>query len=515
MSLREYQRHAAENVISELNAGTRSVLAVLPTGGGKTILAIEGLIRPYIDAGKRVWFIAPRRQLINQTSEKLTKYKLYDHGIMMATNKRNRPLALVQVISKDTLARRLDKRYANEPDLLIFDEGHHATDDNTYQKILDRFPNAKCAGLTATPIRLDGKGMGRVYDKMIEVASIADLIDMGYLVPPRVFRGQSVDTSGIKTRGGDYRQKDLAEAVNTQVLNGEAVKNWTLHAEERRTVCFCVTIEHSESVAESFNDAGIKAGHIDYKTPEKERVRLLKELEQGEIKVLTSVGVFTEGFDMPVVGCVMFLRPTKSLSLYIQMGGRGLRPAAGVAEDGENCIVLDHAGLTAEFGHLTEVREWTLQDGVIEDDGTKQFFCDVCGEEFRSVPKVCPSCGAILKRDGEDVNVREVVNTDEILIEDIDPNMDAAAIAQRREKYKRMAAYYQDIALYGFDRQWDPKAVCVKFQKHFSEWPDHKLLEHIAHDAPVVVRYDHHKKAYYYQVESQRFYADDMQQEVV
>lgn len=456
--LREYQEGAIAETKRLLREGKRRPLIVCPTGGGKTLIAVKGIILPAVAKGSVVWFVAPRKQLVHQTSTKLDEIGLTDHGVVMANHWRKRPLAPVQVCSKDTLRNRHD--LMARPNIVIWDEAHHVTDKNGCGAIVTA-TNAIHIGLTATPCRLDGKGLGSIFDCMIQVSTIADLISMGFLIPPRVFRAKGgVDLSGVKMSHGDFNQKDLAAASDKPKLVGNIVAQWQRDGDNRPTVCFAVNVAHSLHIVEQFKAAGVPAGHIDANTPDNERQHLLRLLRSGAIKVMSSVGVFTEGFDMPCVGCVILARATASLSLFIQMAGRGLRPEFGTAREGEHCIFLDHAGLTARFGPITQVREWSLEDGAKKEAKPFRYQCRECGEELKGRPEVCPHCGADLRTE---TSTTEIPEGDDTLLEEAE-QAPIVPLSERQE-------YYRKLEEIGFTHNWAPVMVGAKFRDKYGNWP--------------------------------------------
>ncbi|MCC7540350.1 MAG: hypothetical protein IT379_29305 [Deltaproteobacteria bacterium] len=239
-------------------------------------------------------------------------------------------------------------------------------------------------GLTATPYRADGKGLGGSYDELIVVASTRELIADGYLVEPRVLTVSASslpDLSRVRVRGGDYDEKALGDAVNQRALVGNIVEHWLQHADRARTVVFAVSIAHSRHVVERFREAGVPAEHLDGDTPTGDRDAILARLARGETRVVGSVGTLCEGWDMPAVKCAILARPTKSTGLYLQQAGRILRPWEDV-----RALILDHAGCAVEHGLPQDDREFTL-DGVEKGGDPKR-------KPVRS--KTCPSCFAVL-----------------------------------------------------------------------------------------------------------------------
>src|SRR6266566_5616816 len=336
--LRPYQTNIVADFERHIAQGERKILLVAPTGSGKTVIAsaiIAGCTR-------RVLVVAHRREIINQTSEKLTARGV-SHGIIQAgEEKRLRPMAAVQVASIQTLhARAIRSSTMLMPlaDLLIIDEAHHAC-AMTYQKVIAAFPDAIILGLTATPCRGDGRGLGGIFKTMIECPQVPDLIEQGYLVKSRVYAPVDPDLRGVRTQAGDYVESQLAERMDKDQLVGDIVTHWHKYGERRRTVCFACSVGHSIHIKDEFVRAGVRAEHLDGSTPKDEREAILARLASGETEVVSNCMVLTEGFDCPDIGCIILARPTKKMGLFRQMIGRGLRPADGKSD----CIILDHSG---------------------------------------------------------------------------------------------------------------------------------------------------------------------------
>jgi DNA repair protein RadD len=239
--------------------------------------------------------------------------------------------------------------------LLVVDEAHHCP-AQTYCKIIAAYSAAVLLGLTATPCRGDGRGLGGIFDTIVECPQVADLIAQGYLVKTRVFAPVDPDLSGVRTVAGDYVESQLAERMDTDRLVGGIIEHWHKFGERRRTVCFAVSVGHSIHIRDEFLKCGVRAEHIDGSTPKAERDAALQRLASGEIEVVTNCMVLTEGWDMPDCGCLILARPTKKIGLYRQMVGRVLRPADGKPD----AIVLDHSGAVFRHGFVEDRVEWTL-----------------------------------------------------------------------------------------------------------------------------------------------------------
>ncbi len=406
--LRPYQLEAINRVRDRVRAGIRRVLIVLPTGGGKTLIASH-IIASAVARGSRVLFLAHRRELVNQAYRKLLAQGLAEAqvGVLMASDPRRRPAAPVQVASVDTLRNR-----AKPPAELVFvDEAHRAT-AKSYRDIADHYPCAVHLGLTATPYRADGKGLKDAYDDLVVVATPRELIDQGYLVEPRVFTVPSSalpDLSGVRVKGGDYDEAALADAVDRQALVGNIVEHWQRHAQGLRTVVFAVSVAHSKHIVERFQSVGVAAEHLDGTTPTVERDAILARLDAGATQVVGSCGVLSEGWDQPSVKCAVLARPTKSTGLYLQQAGRILRPWQDA-----RAIILDHGGCALEHGLPQDAREFCLDPPrkAKRQSGPLSKTCPACQAVLPLSTRVCPECGHVLleaelpqERDGELVEV--------------------------------------------------------------------------------------------------------------
>jgi len=355
--LRPYQVTDLERLKAELLNSAARVMYCAPTGAGKTTVGCA-VIAAAVSNGLSVLVLVHRRELLNQMSGRLYAEDI-GHGII-AAGFTARPGERVQVASIQTLdARAMRSRQMALPraDLVVVDESHHATADS-WRRILDAYPDAGMVGLSATPCRKSGTGLGDVFKTMVQAPQVPKLIEDRYLVGTKVFGPPAgPNLRGVHSRGGDYVESELAARVDQPELVGDVVTHWFRHnPDRRRTIVFAINIAHMVHLREAFRAQGALAEAIDGSTPVEERDRILSDLEKGVVEVVVNVGVLTEGFDCPTVGCIIIARPTKSFGLYRQMIGRGLRPADGK----EHCIVLDHSGATKMHGFADEEVEWTL-----------------------------------------------------------------------------------------------------------------------------------------------------------
>ena len=390
MQLRDYQESAVQAVRDSFRSGHKHTLLVSPTGSGKTV------IFSYIAAGmarnnKRILIVAHRRELLKQISNALKKVGVA-HAVMTG-GYRGVPTANVVVASVFTLVKRIK---GMQPfDLIVGDEAHHFTPDSSWGKVVIGFPRARVLGVTATPERLDGKGLGQMFDDMVMGPTVAELTAQGFLSHAIVYAPSAPDLNGVGTRMGDYVQKQLEEAMVKTVITGSAVKHYGKYASGKKAIAFCVSVRHAKDVAAEFREAGYTASHIDGGMNEEERDGVLKAFEEGRVQVLTSCDLVSEGFDLPAVEVAILLRPTKSLGLYLQQCGRAIRPHP----DKERTIILDHAGNTARHGFIDDDREWTLADGFVQgrgkgDKAETVRTCTACFAMHKPSP-TCPVCGHV------------------------------------------------------------------------------------------------------------------------
>jgi len=381
--LRDYQNDAIDSIRQLYAAGHMAPLLVLPTGSGKTVIFCDIAERVSI-RNKRVYILVHRAELLNQTSEHLDKLGV-DHGKIAPGYTMTSDL--VQVSSVQTLVRRLDK--LPNPDLLIIDEAHHAV-AKSWSKIISNWQGVRLLGVTATPLRLDGKGLGKhvggCFDSLITGPSVKELTSQGYLTPSIIYAPPSgFNTIGIKTIAGDYDKKETTVRIDKPVITGCAIEHYKKHCPDFPAIAFCASIKHATHVAEQFNQAGIPSMSIDGTLSDKQRKHRIQSLGNGTIKVLTSCEIISEGTDIPVVSTAILLRPTKSLAIFLQQCGRTLRPAPQIGKT--HSVILDHVGNCLRHGMVDDSREWSL-DGQKKKKGNKN-------EEVSAAVRQCAGCYAV------------------------------------------------------------------------------------------------------------------------
>lgn len=396
MEDRQYQTDIVDKVKKSMMSGHKAILVQSCTGSGKTHLA-AGMIAGALSKGRTSHFAVHRKVLIKQTAETL-KQHLIPYSYVAAGYPHN-PYNRVHIASIDTLKSRLDPDM-KIPNILWVDECHMANSAG-WSEVIDfyKWAGAYVIGLTATPTRTDGTGLGKHFTDMVCGPSMSWLIENNFLSKYKLFSPTSLDLSGIKNRMGDYAKDQLAARLDgDNVLIGDAIKHYKKLADGKLCIAYCVSRKHSEHTAQMFRDAGVPAAHIDGETPQEERASIIRAFANRQIQVLTNVELITTGFDLAAqvgkdvnVEAISLLRPTQSLSLYLQMIGRGLRRKA------EPAIILDHANCVRLHGLPDEDHKWTLSDREVKKKSENQSsvpvrHCPMCYFDHRPAP-TCPNCG--------------------------------------------------------------------------------------------------------------------------
>jgi len=413
LTLRDYQADLVTGLRGAIASGAKAPLAVLPTGGGKT--AVSGSIADGVARrGRLAWFVVPSLVLLSQTAEKFREYGIRA-GILHSgfTPDASAPIQIITIQTLDRLVRRGLLRDTKSgrlyfpahgrrpsiwaPDLAVLDEAHHASAAQ-YLRAHAALTDTRWLGVTATPERLDGKGLGAgcggIFDALIEGPTIAELIHRRHLVQPVVYAPSVADLSGIHTRAGDFAAEEAAAKLDKPAITGSVVGHYRSLAPGARAVTFCCSIAHSQHVAAEFRAAGIPATHLDGEADSEERRRVITAFTRGEIRILTNCALISEGFDVPAVEAAILLRPTQSLAMFLQQVGRALRPAPGK----DRALILDHVGNVLRHGMPDDDRDWSLSGrggrkrGKEEAAGPPVKQCPACFAAHRPAA-ICPACG--------------------------------------------------------------------------------------------------------------------------
>lgn len=368
LTLRLYQSSTLDQIRALLRDKKKRILVVAPTGAGKTVMFAA--IAHFAHAkGKRTLAVMHRRELVIQTFGKYegVGIPLHEIGVHCANHPARRDEAPHQIATVQTLRR----RPIPPADILIIDEVHHAMAES-YGKILQACPSAVVLGFTATPIRTDKKGLGDLFESLICSAKPSELIEQGFLVRSTVLsHPRKPDLAKVHTRAGDYVQHELEQAVCHRELVGDIVEFYKKEGKGQRGICFAVTIAHSKMIAGQFAQAGIAAEHVDAQTPTHERDAIFARLRAGTTRIVCNVFVASEGWDLPSCKVLLCARPTQSLAVWIQIGGRVLRPdpESDLPPKEQKAIILDFTANCEKFGMPDRDWPWTLEGTEITGPG--------------------------------------------------------------------------------------------------------------------------------------------------
>ena len=396
IELRDYQNRILDDLRAAFK-GRRSVCLQLETGGGKTAIAgkiAANLAKNTHERRTVALMLVHRRELVHQAWKTLDDFGLGKMTGIIAAGNPESPWAELQIASIPTLVNRLGKLPWCDPRLIIVDEAHHAR-DTTWERILMNWPNARVLGLTATPMRLDGKGLGNLFDYLVCGPSMGELTAAGYLAKCDVYSlPVGTDLQSVKKVAGEYSRKEQSAASGKVVA--KTLDSWERIASDTRTIVYSATTADSEDFASRMRSRGYRAEHMDANTKPTMRTAIVNRFKTGATQILCNVEIVTEGFDVPECDCVLVRRKTASYGLWRQMIGRCLRPK----KDGRKALVIDGAGNYDEHGGPGEDVEWTLDYGAgdgksIKKKKPKPRVCSKCRFVYKRTINACPACGHV------------------------------------------------------------------------------------------------------------------------
>ncbi len=439
--LRPYQQQLIADLRGALRRHRR-VICQLPTGGGKTALAVH-MMGTAAARGRVCWFVVHRQELIDQTSAALWAQGL-EHGLIVAGGHSHLARLPIQVASVQTLVRRLDR--LAPPDLIVVDEAHRSV-SASYSRIIAAYPAAHVVGLTATPRRTDGQPLGALYGEIVSGPTMRWLIDAGYLSDYTIYSVGTADTSVIPVRGGDFARDEAEAVMDKPAITGDAVAHYQRLASGLRAIAFCTSRAHAAHVCAAFNAAGVPAECITGASSDADRRGGLERFRAGTTLVLCTVELAIEGLNVPSAECAIMLRPTQSLIVWLQAVGRVLRPSP----DGGRSIILDHVGNaihrdgSINLGFPDDEREWSLDGQPKRQSDDEPEFpvrqCPACFAVHRPKP-ACPACGHVYLIVGREV---EQVAGDLVAI-------DVEALRQQRCAVQAKARSLEDLVRVGIER---------------------------------------------------------------
>jgi superfamily II DNA or RNA helicase len=404
-SLRPYQTEEIQAGRAEIMRGFKSVMFQLATGGGKTRM-VANIIKnaiakniPGTNQQQQVWFVVPRKELLWQSSAELHEWKI-QHGMIAAALNESSAFQ-THICSKDTLIRRIKKKLIRKwPQIIVIDEAHLSLDQQLFIK--EKAPDGTLfLGFTATPERLDGRGLNEMYETIVYGPTLSWLVDYNYLKRPKCYslpQPEGLDKLKFNAKG-DVSAKELTAIYKARHVYGDAIEHYRMHGIGRSFLVFCRSIEMSEITASEFSDAGFKVESIDGTMTDKIRKEKIDKVKKGILDGLTTVDLVTYGLDVPNISCIIMLRPTSSIAMFFQMIGRGLRPDDKYSD----CLIFDHVGNCGKdrHGHPLKPHEWNFtgkikkkkipKDAVEMMENVKR--CDICWDLI--IDGKCRSCGAI------------------------------------------------------------------------------------------------------------------------
>lgn len=428
--LRPYQLDLIDATRQAYRDGYHAPCIVLPCGGGKSVIVAE-MARQTTLKGNRVLFLVHRQELCDQIK---ATFKWW--GVDMN---------LCRVGMVQTICRKVSK--IHKPGLILTDENHHSL-ARSYKKIYEYFSDVPRVGVTATPVRLNGGGLGDVNDKLVIGVTAKWLIENNYLAPYEYYAPSLADMADVHTRRGDYVTEEVMKKLNKSAIYGDVINYYRQLSDGKQAICYCASIEHSKNMAMEFNANGIKAAHIDGETPKQERAEIVRKFKNGEILILCNVDLISEGFDVPDCNTAILLRPTKSLTLYIQQSMRCMR-----YKTGKTAIIIDHVGNYARFGLPDMDRTWDLtpkKPGKKKQElEVKVRQCPHCFYTHEPAP-VCPKCGyvyPIKERTLEEIKAAKLEQIKGIVIDYTTPNdcqtLQELQVYAKNHGFKPGWAWYQ------------------------------------------------------------------------
>jgi len=481
---RAYQQKFIDDARKQILLGKRKILCWLSTGSGKGLI-IPLIAESALKNNKKVLFLVHGRSLVFQAKKK--QFKHLESGLIMGSERGFNPLARLQIASIDTIRNKIDSHYSflKEFDLILVDEAHQLVND-TYQNVINSIGLEKIyIGFTATPFPINGR-VHSFWDVCLNPISVKELRNQGFLLDCKVLAPKGPDLSNVKISKTtkDFDENELVKVITGNQIIGDIVNKYKKYGNNQPAILFAVNVEHSKIMARAFIEAGIGAIHCDAKHNAKEREAAIKQLENGEVMILSNVDIFSTGTDIPLLVIGIMARPTLSEALFIQQAGRILRPykicsqcgtkrgaelecplckSLNVSYEIQYAIMLDHAGNTAKHGGLFKDREPALDDKYFDrkklepkEDITTCPYCDYVLDEPSAV---CPFCKRNIEKEKRDGG-RTINEIDGELVQ-IDSEF------EKRALIIKMVARYKQLDTLQKLRRWKTEFVYRKLHAEF------------------------------------------------
>ena len=435
----DYQQELVKQARISLAEGHKGVLIVSPPGSGKSVIIAEIARLTALKHG-HVLFFVHRKELVNQIKESFKQQEV--------------DLSRCTIMTVGKVANRLGK--LPKPNLIIVDESQHSR-AKTYLKIFDYYSDVPRLGFTGSPWRLSGKGFDDIYSKMIEGPNVKWLIEHKKLAPFTLYGYRLGDESVLKKGStGDYTNNSLDD-FGKSIIRGDIIKSWKKFADNRKTIVYCHSIQFAKEVAKSFKEAGIVAYEVDSKTPSNEREKIMNDFKTGKIKIICNCDLISEGFNVPDCSCVVLLRPTQSLVLYLQQSMRCMR-----YQKDKQAIIIDQVGNFSRFGLPDAPRKWSLKDRAkkVRENNTQDSFpiktCPQCFGVIQLKYRACPLCGYTFEAEFKKLEQDKLAKLEKI-------NAAAKEKRERKQKEKEILlrdpsslSSFKELSLYGKARGYKP-----------------------------------------------------------
>jgi DNA repair protein RadD len=463
MKLYDYQEKIVQETITALppynNVGIK-----LPCGGGKTIIACE-LIRYHLSEGKRCLFIVDRTELIEQSSDKLTKYGI-DHGIIQAGNSNYNPWVSVHIASIQTLSRR---NQIPDVGFVIVDEFHTMYKHN---KLIVSNPDIQCVGLSATPWSV---GLKDIWHHLVVGPSTQELIDRGALVAPKTYSPSLYDVSGVQINAGKFNNKQLSSAVNKKHLVADVVENWLENGEGRKTICFATDTDHARALSDQFTQNGVKSEYLSWRTDKDERKHILKSFSDGHTEMICNVDILSKGYDEPTASCLIDAAPTMSLIRHIQKN-RVTRTCEGKID----ALIFDHAGNSLRHCDVTDPtpdhmicgsEKYTIKPLKSVDPKERVCANPICGviKPIHWRGRVCQICGHESAPPPPKVKIKTVEG--KLTRKEKSEPTEAELKTDYESKYK----WYRMFIWYGKENHYKDGWAAYRYKDRYGEWPPRSM----------------------------------------
>ncbi|WP_323703178.1 DEAD/DEAH box helicase family protein [Staphylococcus nepalensis] len=408
--LRDYQEELVNGLYNSMSKGNKNIMVQSPAGSGKSVTMSE-IARRATEKGNRVLFIVHRRELVSQIK-----------GTFIANDV---DMDLCHVGMVQTVANRIKKDKEPTPAIILVDEAHHAL-AKTYTDIFEHFPNAFVYGFTATPWRMSNKGFTDIFEDLILGKTVQWLIDNERLAPFKYYSKNLMNDNKLKHKStGDFSNESISLALEPQIY-GDVIDNYKKFAKDKKTIIYTHNVESSKEVAEKLNDNGYNALQVDGKTPKQQRELAMELFREGKVNILVNAELYGEGVDVPDCECVILLRPTESLTLFIQQTMRAMR-----YQPNKQAIIIDHVGNYVRHGLPNTEHGWLEHfNGSNKKSDSKNSIpikeCPECFGVVESAYTICPYCGSEFpKEEVQELTVDETAELEEVTEEMITLNLKA------------------------------------------------------------------------------------------